>query len=178
VQTAVLSVNSITYGCSWLCWTCMHTVVALTAFFCALPKPVKGIGLAVQAVNIQSCHPIHKQSGCTVLRCGVASHLQCMPYRVYDGIEAPEMANEQLSAGYYYPNPKHDIWSFGLLLFFVLKGIGHLPHEHQTALQNGNTLLFANKLCDQGKYTTWWHKVNSVARPDSMNVCLSLRLRF
>ncbi|KAL0054873.1 hypothetical protein WJX82_003597 [Trebouxia sp. C0006] len=97
---------------------------------------------------------------------------------VYEGIEAPEMANEQLSAGYYYPNPKHDIWSFGLLLFFVLKGIGHLPHEHQTALQNGNTLLFANKLCDQGKYTTWRHKVNSVARPDSMNVCLSLRLRF
>ena len=108
----------------------------------------------------------------TVLRCGAASHLQCMPYRVYEGIEAPEMAKEQLSAGYYYPNPMHDIWSFGLLLFFVLKGMGQLPHEHQTALQNGTTLLFANKLCDQGKYKTWRHKVTSVARPDGMNACL------
>ena len=93
-----------------------------------------------------------------------------MPYRVYEGIEAPEMAQEQRSAGYYYRNPKHDMWGFGLLLLFVFKGMGQLPHEHQIALQDGSTLLFASRLCDQGRvYTTWRHKVTSVARPDSMN---------
>ena len=91
-----------------------------------------------------------------------------MPYRVYEGIEAPEMAKEQLSAGYYYPNPKRNMWGFGLLLFF--NGMGPLPHEHQIAIQDGITLLFASKLCDQGRvYTTWRHKVISVARPESMN---------
>ncbi len=47
VQTVVLSVHSVTYDCSWLCWTCMHTVFALTAFFCALPKAsqTKALGL-------------------------------------------------------------------------------------------------------------------------------------
>jgi len=92
-----------------------------------------------------------------------------MPYRVYEGIEAPEMADEQRNAEYYYPKPKHDMWSFGLLLFFVFKGMGQLPHEHQIAIQEGSTLLFASKLCVQRKYTTWRHKVTSVARPDSMN---------
>ena len=56
-----------------------------------------------------------------------------MPYRVYEGIEAPEMADEQRSAEYYYPKPKHDMWSFGLLLFFVF--MCQLPHEHQIAIQ-------------------------------------------
>ena len=77
------------------------------------------------------------------------------------------MADEQRNAECYYPKPKHDMWSFGLLLFFVF--MCQLPHEHQIAIQEGSTLLFASKLCVQRKYTTWRHKVTSVARPDSMN---------
>ena len=96
-----------------------------------------------------------------------------MPYRVCEGLEAPEMAQQQRNAGFYYPNPKQDMWGFGLLLFFVFKGMGQLPHEHQIALQDESTLLFASKLCGQGRYTEWRHKVTSVARPDSMNECLT-----
>ena len=83
------------------------------------------------------------------------------------------MAQQQHKAGYYYPNPKQDMWGFGLLLFFVFNGMSQLPHEHQLALQNGTTLLFASKLCGQARYTEWRHKVTSVARPDSMNECLT-----
>ncbi|KAA6425585.1 MAG: hypothetical protein FRX49_04482 [Trebouxia sp. A1-2] len=78
---------------------------------------------------------------------------------VCEGIEAPEMAQQQRNAGYYYPNPKQDMWSFGLLLFSVFKGMGRLPHEHQLALKDGTTLLFASKLCGQARYTEWRHKV-------------------
>ena len=99
-----------------------------------------------------------------------------MHYRVCEGTEAPEMAQQQRNAGYYYPKPKHDIWSFGLLLFFVFQGMGLLPHEHQVALQNGTTLLFASKLCSQARYTEWHHKVISVTTPDSVNECLTYLL--
>ena len=144
----------------------MHKVLALTALFHALPKPDKGIGLAVQLWTFRI---VDKQSGCTALRWGAAPHLQCMPYRVCDGIEAAEMALQQHKAGYYYPDPKQDMWSFGLLLFTFFKRMGQLPHEHQIAIRDGTTLLFASTLCGQARYTEWQHKVTSEATPDSMN---------
>lgn len=49
VQTVVLSVHSVTYDCRWLCWTCMHTRLALTAFSVPSQRQSdRGIGLAVQ----------------------------------------------------------------------------------------------------------------------------------
>ncbi len=143
-------------------------LLPLQLWFVLSQKPVRQRDWACcPTVDVQHCHQVQKQSGCTTSRCGAASHLQCMPYRVYEGIEAPEMAHEQYNAEYYYPKPKHDMWSFGLLLFFVF--MCQLPHEHQIAIQEGSTLLFASKLCVQRKYTTWRHKVTPVARPDSMN---------
>ncbi len=82
-----------------------------------------------------------------------------MPYRVYAGIEAPEMAEQLHKAGYYHPDRKHDIWAFDLLLFFIFKGKGQLPREHQKAIQEGTTLLFAIKLCKQKKHTEWLSQV-------------------
>ena len=92
-----------------------------------------------------------------------------MPYRVYDGTEAPEMAQQLRQAGYYYPNPKQDMWGVGLLLFSVFKGKGQLPHEHERAIQEGTSLLFATKLYKSGKYTDWQEQVISEAACDSMN---------
>ncbi len=82
-----------------------------------------------------------------------------MPYRVYAGIEAPEMAEQLHRAGYYHPDPKHDMWAFGLLLFFIFKGEGQLPHEHAKAMREGTTLRFAIKLCKQKKHTEWLSQV-------------------
>ena len=96
-----------------------------------------------------------------------------MPYRVYDGTEAPEMAQQLRQAGYYYPNPKQDMWGVGLLLFSVFKGKGQLPHEHQKAIREGTSLLFASKLCSQRKYTDWQEQVVSAAASDCMNDCVS-----
>jgi len=96
-----------------------------------------------------------------------------MPYRVYDGTEAPEMAQQQHKAGFYYPNPKQDMWGFGLLMFCVFKRMGQLPREHQSAIRDGTTLLFASKLCGQARYTEWHQKVTSQAIPHSMNECLN-----
>ena len=92
-----------------------------------------------------------------------------MRYRVYDGTEAPEMAKQLHKAGYYYPDPKQDMWAFGLLLFFVFKGKGQLPPEHEKAIQDGTSLLFATKLYKSGKYTDWQEQVMSEAACDSMN---------
>ena len=194
MQTVVLSVHSASYDCGWLNMHA-HTscpwkigqyepwaskamsghctkLFLLQLCFVRFQKPVR---LRHQArcptVDIQHCHLVHEQSGCTTLCCGVASHLQCMHYRVCEGIEAPEMAQQQRNAGFYYPHPKHDMWGFGLLLFYLLKG--RLPQEHQIALRDGTTLLFASKLCVQGRYTEWRHKVTSVTTPDSMNECLT-----
>ena len=140
VQTVVLSVNSVTHDCSWLCWTCMHKVLVLTALFCALPKAsqTKALGLP------SNCGHSELSPGSQALRMysitlGCTPHLQCMPYRVCDGIEAPEMAQQQHNAGYYYPDPKQDMWSFGLLLFSFFKRMGQLPHEHQIAIRDGAT---------------------------------------
>ena len=96
-----------------------------------------------------------------------------MPYRVYAGTEAPEMAQQLRQAGYYYPNPKQDMWGVGLLLFSVFKGKGQLPHEHQKAIQEGNTLLFASKLCSQRKYTEWKEQVILETASTSMNDCVT-----
>jgi len=102
-----------------------------------------------------------------------SSHLLCMPYRVYAGTEAPEMAEQLHKAGYYHPDPKQDMWAFGLLLFFVFKGKGQLPHEHEKAIQEGTSLLFANKLYKTGKYTDWQKQVISQAASDCMNGCVT-----
>jgi len=99
--------------------------------------------------------------------------LQCMPYRVYDGTEAPEMAEQQHKAGFYYPQPQQDMWAFGLLLFFVFKGKGQLPLEHEKAIQEGTSLLFAKKLYKSGKYTEWKEQVMSEAASDCMNDCVT-----
>jgi hypothetical protein len=96
-----------------------------------------------------------------------------MPYRVYGGIEAPEMAQQLHKAGYYYPDPKQDMWGFGLLLFSVFKGMGQLPREHAKAIRDGTTLLSAAKLCSQSKYTDWQDQVTSEATSDSMNDCVT-----
>ena len=96
-----------------------------------------------------------------------------MPYRVYEGIEAPEMARQLRQAGYYYPNPKQDMWGVGLLLFSVFKGKGQLPHEHEKAIQEGTSLLFASKLCSQHKHTDWQEQVISAAASDFMNECVT-----
>ena len=83
------------------------------------------------------------------------------------------MAQQQHKAGYYYPHPKQDMWGFGLLMFSVFKGKGQLPHEHEKAMQDGTTLLFASKLCSKTKYTDWLSQVISAATSDSMNECVT-----
>ena len=96
-----------------------------------------------------------------------------MPYRVYAGIEASEMAQQLHKAGYYYPDAKQDMWVFGLLMFCVFRGKDQLPHEHQKAIREGNTLLFASKLCSQRKYTEWKEQVISETASKSMNDCVT-----
>ena len=78
-----------------------------------------------------------------------------MPYRVYDGTEAPEMVQQQHKAGLYYPQPQQDMWAFGLLMFCVFKGMGQLPREHQIAIRDGSNL------CVQARFTEWHQKVAS-----------------
>ena len=96
-----------------------------------------------------------------------------MPYRVHAGTEAPEMAQQLHRAEYYYPHPKQDMWAFGLLLFSVFKGKGQLPCEHEKAMWDGKTLLFAAKLCSKKKYTEWIDQVIQEAASDSMNDCVT-----
>ena len=83
------------------------------------------------------------------------------------------MARQLRQAGYYYPNPKQDMWGVGLLLFSVFKGKGQLPHEHEKAIQEGTSLLFASKLCSQHKHTDWQEQVISVAASDCMSDCVT-----
>ena len=83
------------------------------------------------------------------------------------------MAEQQHKAGFYYPQPQQDMWAFGLLLFFVFKGKGQLPLEHEKAIQEGTSLLFAKKLYKSGKYTEWKEQVMSEAASDCMNDCVT-----
>ncbi|DBA97451.1 TPA: hypothetical protein ACH3X1_015169 [Trebouxia sp. C0004] len=74
--------------------------------------------------------------------------------RVFDGTEAPEMAQQQHQAGHHYPHPKQDMWGFGLLLFDVFKHMDQLPHDHQIAIRDGTTLLL---------------QASCVVKPDTQN---------
>ncbi len=94
-----------------------------------------------------------------------------MLYRVYDGTKAPAMAEQLHKAGFYHPDPKQDMWAFGLLLFFVFKGKGQLPPEHEKAIQDGTSVRFASKLYKTGKYTEWKQQVVSEAATDCKNDC-------
>ncbi|KAL0035919.1 hypothetical protein WJX77_007943 [Trebouxia sp. C0004] len=73
---------------------------------------------------------------------------------VFDGTEAPEMAQQQHQAGHHYPHPKQDMWGFGLLLFDVFKHMDQLPHDHQIAIRDGTTLLL---------------QASCVVKPDTQN---------
>ena len=79
------------------------------------------------------------------------------------------MAEHLYKAGFYHPDPKQDMWAFGLLLFFVLKGKGQLPPAHEKAIQEGTSLLFAKKLCKKSKHTEWLNQVSSGAASKCMN---------
>jgi len=83
------------------------------------------------------------------------------------------MAKQQHQSGFYYPQPQQDVWAFGLLMFFVFKGKGQLPPEHEKAIQEGTSLLFAAKLYKTGKYTDWQKQVMSEAASDRMNDCVT-----
>ncbi|DBA88175.1 TPA: hypothetical protein ACH3X2_005165 [Trebouxia sp. C0005] len=91
---------------------------------------------------------------------------------VHAGIEAPEMAQQLHRAEYYYPHPKQDMWAFGLLLFSVFKGKGQLPCEHEKAMWNGKTLLFASKLCSKSKYTLWKDQMEGTLKQGQVNLQL------
>ncbi len=83
------------------------------------------------------------------------------------------MAQQLRKAEYYHPDPKQDMWAFGLLLFFVFNSKGQLPPEHEKAIQDGTSLLFASKLYKTGKYTEWREQVISEAASGCMNDCVT-----
>lgn len=91
---------------------------------------------------------------------------------VYDGTKAPAMAEQLHKAGFYHPDPKQDMWAFGLLLFFVFKGKGQLPPEHEKAIQDGTSVRFASKLYKTGKYTEWKQQVEGTLRQAQVSLQL------
>ena len=75
------------------------------------------------------------------------------------------MAQHLLRAGYYYPQPAHDVYGLGLLLFCACGG--QLPQGHLDAISNNSTLTHASKLCRTGNSTAYLGQVRSDLTPQT-----------
>ena len=75
------------------------------------------------------------------------------------------MAKHLLSAGYYFPQPAHDMYGLGLLLFCACGG--QLPKGHLDAISNGSTQRHASKLCGSGHSTAYLGQVRSDLTPQA-----------